>query len=374
MMNSGTVLPFFQMRRRLCDNLIEKGYEITVSGYTEVSKDLLKQYKADYVYIPLSRAGINPVQDLKVLRAYYKEMKREKYEIVHSYTAKPNIYGSIAAKYAGIRRIYPTVNGLGYAFTDVDTGKLKAKFVRFMISLLYKWGFSCATKVFFQNKDDARELIRRKIIDKGKCVLISGSGIELDAYPYSECSVTPMVFLIATRLLVTKGVREFCEAARIVKRKYSEAVFQLAGALDDNPDSISQKELNFYVKEGIIQYLGVVRDMPSALKKCSVFVLPSFYREGIPHVILEAMSVGRAVITTDSPGCKETVRGADEMGKGKNGFLIPAKDSQILAEKMIWMIEHTDRVKEMGEESRRYAEERFDVEMVNKVMLETMGL
>jgi len=362
------------MRRRLCDNLTEKGYEITVSGYTEVSKELLKQYKADYVYIPLSRAGINPVQDLKVLRTYYKKMKREKYEIVHSYTAKPNIYGSIAAKYAGIRRIYPTVNGLGYAFTDVDTGKLKAKFVRVMVSLLYKWGFSCATKVFFQNKDDARELIRRKIIDKRKCVLISGSGIELEAYPYSECFVTPMVFLTATRLLVTKGVREFCEAARIVKRKYPGAVFRLAGALDDNPDSISQRELNYYVKEGIIQYLGEVSDMPFVLKNCSVFVLPSFYREGIPHVILEAMSVGRAVITTDSPGCRETVRRTDDTGKGKNGFLIPVKDSQILAEKMIWMIEHTDRVKEMGKESRRYAEERFDVEMVNKVMLETMGL
>lgn len=374
MMNAGTVSPFFQMRGRLCDSLQKKGYEITVSGYTEVGREVLEQYKAEYVYIPLSRAGINPVQDFKVVMAYYKKMKEEKYEIVHSYTAKPNIYGSIAAKYAGIKGIYPTVNGLGYAFTDVDTGRVKARFVRLMVSLLYKWSFSCATKVFFQNKDDVRELIQRRIIDRNKCVLISGSGIELDAYPYSESPVEPMVFLIATRLLVAKGVRNFCEAAKIVKKKYPKAVFQLAGALDDNPDSISQKELDLYVKEGIIQYLGVVKDMSFVLKSCSVFVLPSFYREGVPHVILEAMSVGRAVITTDSPGCRETVRGKDDAGKGKNGFLIPAKDSQTLAEKMIWMIKHPDKVQEMGMESRRYAEERFNVEIVNKIMLETMGI
>lgn len=362
------------MRRRLCASLQEKGYNITVSGYTKVSGELLKKYKTRYTYIPLSRAGITPVQDIKVLMAYYKKIKEEQYDIVHSYTAKPNIYGSIAAKFAGVKKIYPTVNGLGYAFTDVNTGRLKASIVRFMISLLYKLGFSCATKVFFQNKDDAGELVKRKIVDRKKCVVISGSGIELDAYPYRECHVTQMVFLIATRLLVAKGVREFCEAARIVKNKYPDAVFWLAGALDDNPDSISREELDSYVREGVIEYLGMVEDMPALLEKCSVFVLPSFYREGIPHVILEAMSVGRAVITTNSSGCKETVRGVDSTGKGSNGFLIPPKNSKILAEKMIWMVSNPDKVKKMGVESRKYAEMRFDVELVNKKILQTMGI
>ena len=321
----------------------------------------------------MARAGMNPISDLKVIKTYYEVIKAGKYDLVHSYTAKPNIYGSIAEKKAGVKRIYPTVNGLGYAFTNDTSTGFKSKIVRVVTSALYKIAFNCATKVFFQNADDADEMVRRKLVSREKCVVISGSGIDLDMFPYSEMSVEPMKFMIATRLLVAKGVREYFEAARMVKKVHPEVVFQIAGALDPNPDGIKQEELDSYIEDGTVEFLGYV-DMTKALIDCSVFVLPSFYREGVPHSVLEAMGIGRAVITCNTPGCKETVRDADDSGKDKNGFLIESKNSQILAEKMIWMIEHPDDVKAMGKESRKYAEERFDADIVNRIMMETMGI
>lgn len=364
MINSGRTSPlFFSIRGRLLEETEKYGYEISLTGMQKNCEQQIRNYRIAYTEIPFARAGMNPIQDAKTLRAYYRVMKEGQFDIVHSYTAKPNIYGSIAAKWAGIKKIYPTVNGLGYAFTGNST---KNKIVRAVICVLYKWAFSGATKVFFQNSDDAAELVQRGVLPQEKCVVIAGSGIDLNAFPYSE-AYQENTFFLATRLLVTKGVRTYFEAAKIVKEKHPEAKFYLAGSLDPNPDGIKKDELDQYVQDGTVEYLGVVKDMPAALKEYAVFVLPSYYREGVPHAILEAMSTGRAIVTTDAPGCKETVN-------GKNGFLIEPRNSEQLAEKMIWMVEHPDEVKRMGVESRKYAEEKFDVEKVNQVMLETMGI
>ena len=374
MMNCGRIKVFFTTRRRLVNEIKEQGYDITIGGFEQERKNLCDENGLAFAYTPFSRAGLNPIADLKAIRRYTEIMKRERFDIVHSYTAKPNIYGSIAAKKAGVKKIYPTVNGLGYAFTENTSNGLKSRLVRLVTCALYKRAFQCATKVFFQNSDDAEELIGRGIIRRDKCVVISGSGIDLEMFPYSEMSVQPMVFMLAARLLVTKGVRNYFEAARIVKQKHPEAVFQIAGALDPNPDGIKQEELDAYIADGTVDFLGYVNDMPKALRECSVFVLPSYYREGIPHTVLEAMSIGRAIITCNTPGCKETVRDTDADGKGKNGFLLEPRNTELLAEKMLWMIEHPVEVRKMGIESRKYAEERFDVEKVNRVMMETMGI
>jgi len=357
----------------LIDSIKTQGWNVTVSGFEANKKTLCDEHGVNFYDIPFVRAGMNPFRDLQIIKLYEKIMREEKFDIVHSYTAKPNIYGSIAARKAGIRHIYPTVNGLGYAFTD-SGGDLKARLVRSVISSLYKKAFSCATKVFFQNPDDADEMVARGLIERDKCVVISGSGIDLTGYPYSVPRAAPAVFLMATRLLVTKGVRTFFEAARIVKKRFPDAKFLLAGNLDPNPDGISRQELDACTADGSVTYLGHVNDMPAVLRECSAFVLPSYYREGIPHAVLEAMSTGRAIITTDSPGCRETVRDADTDGKGLNGFLIEPKNSEMLAERMFWMIERPEAVRQMGAESRRYAEDRFDVEKVNRIMLETMGI
>lgn len=363
MINSGRISPFFTTRLQLLNKIKDNGYDVTLGGFDTSCIEKCQSWGAEFAEIPFARAGMNPIQDAKTLRAYYRVMKEGQFDIVHSYTAKPNIYGSIAAKWAGIKKIYPTVNGLGYAFTGNST---KNKIVRAVICMLYKWAFSGATKVFFQNSDDAAELVQRGVLPREKCVVIAGSGIDLNAFPYSE-AYQENTFFLATRLLVTKGVRTYFEAAKIVKEKHPEAKFYLAGSLDPNPDGIKKDELDQYVQDGTVEYLGVVKDMPAALKEYAVFVLPSYYREGVPHAILEAMSTGRAIVTTDAPGCKETVN-------GKNGFLIEPRNGEQLAEKMIWMIEHPSEVKQMGMESRKYAEDKFDVEKVNQVMLETMGI
>lgn len=373
LIHSGRTNVFFTMRWKLLCSTREAGYDISIGGYEIENANLCKENGFDFVEIPFSRCGLNPFADLKLIRLYEQKIREGGYDIVHSYTAKPNIYGSIGAKRAGVKRIYPTVNGLGYAFTDDTSSGLKSKVVRFITSKLYKKAFKCATKVFFQNADDADELVKRGIVSKDKCVVISGSGIDLEMYPQKEVSVEPVSFFLAARLLITKGVRDYFEAARMVKQKHPEAKFYLAGAFDTNPDGIKQEELDKYINDGAIEYLGYV-NMTEALANCSVFVLPSYYREGVPHAVLEAMSTGRAIITCNTPGCKETVLAVDENGKGKNGFLVEPRNSKSLADSICWMIEHPDEIIQMGKESRKYAEERFDVEKVNRVMMEAMGI
>lgn len=364
LINSGRAIPVFKKREKLLTQMQKKEVDLYLCGFEENAEQECKKHNVQFIRVPISRAGLNPFADIKVCYKYYKAIKKAQVDAVHSYTAKPNIYTSIAAKMAGVKQIYPTVNGLGYAFTE-GQGK-KNRLIRIVMCVLYKLSFANATKVFFQNNDDAEELVFRKIVKKEQCVVVAGSGIDLQEFPYCECGDSP-VFFLASRLLITKGLRTYFAAAKIAKQKYPEARFLLAGDFDPNPDGISKEELEQYTKDGSIEYLGLVKDMKTALKKCSIFVLPSYYREGVPHAILEAMSTGRAIITTDAPGCKETVN-------GKNGFLIEPRNSEQLAEKMIWMIEHPAEVKRMGKESRRYAEERFDVEKVNQVMLETMGM
>lgn len=373
MMNSGRIGIFFYTRKKLVETIRNAGWEVIIGGYEKEKEHLCLDNDLKFAYIPFSRAGMNPFADLKVIIRYKNYIREEHIDIYHSYTAKPNIYGCIGAKKAGVDRIYPTVNGLGYAFTNSGSSSLKSRMIRFINCILYKKAFKCATKVFFQNPDDMNEMVGRRILPEDKCVLVPGSGIDLDMFSYCRTTCEPFVFFMATRMLVSKGVREYFEAARLVKKNHPEVVFKIAGALDSNPDGIREEELRSYTDDGTIEYLGFV-EMTEALKSCSVFVLPSFYREGVPHAVLEAMSTGRAVITCNTPGCKETVCNPDSDGKGTNGFLIPPKNCFVLAEKMIWMIEHPSEVIEMGDKSRKYAEDRFDAVKVNKLMMETMGI
>lgn len=362
LISSGRVAPFFTKRRKLIEQLLDSGHEVFLGGYQDECKEECERFGTKFVYISMSRTDQNPLADLAVIYRYYKAIRKEKFDVVHSYTAKPNIYGSIAAGLAGVKKIYPTVNGLGYAFADKNN--IKARITRGLSTILYKIAFSFSTKVFFQNADDAEEMIKRKLVQRNKCVVVAGSGIDLAEYPFSQIE-NEGSFIMATRLLRSKGVLTYCNAARIVKKLHPKAWVKLAGGFDKNPDSITREEIEPYVEDGSIEYLGHLDDMVVALKNSSVFVLPSFYREGVPHAVLEAMSIGRAIITTNMPGCKETVN-------GKNGFLIDPKDVDELADKMIWMIEHPHEVKQMGMESRLLAEKKFDVQIVNGIMCQIL--
>ncbi len=361
--NQGQIRPAYKKRVQLLKQMRELGCDIILTGSEADFAEIIEAEGMTYKVIPFQPGGLNPVAELGMLRRYYAFLRQHKDAIVHSYTPKPNIYGTLAARMAGIRRIYPVVNGLGYAYIRKD---FKAKCVQFATDNLYRVTFACADRVMFHNGDDAAELVRRGVMKAEKAVVISGSGVDLSLYPHTPTDPQGPI-LMANRHLVTKGTRVYYEAARLVKQKYPNAVFQLAGALDPNPDGITQEELESYVADGTITYLGNVSDMPQALRNCSVFVLPSYYREGIPHANLEALGTGRAIITTDAIGCRETIN-------GKNGFMVPVQNAEALAEKMIWCIEHPQEVCAMGLESRRYAEERFDVKIVNHTILTVMGL
>ena len=315
--------------------------------------------------ISLKRTGTNPVADLATVAELWRLMRRIRADYVLGYTIKPVIYGSMAAWLANVPNRFALVTGLGYAFTGEASGK--RCLLRRLIQRLYRFGLSKSRKVFFQNPDD--EALFRQLgllpADIPSCV-VNGSGVDVADYALAPLPEKPSFLLIA-RLLGDKGVREYAQAARKVKAQYPDAVFRLVGWIDDNPDAISQQELDGWVNTGTVEFLGKLADVRPAIADCNVYVLPS-YREGTPRTVLEAMAMGRPVITTDAPGCRETVTDGD------NGFLVPVKAVDELAAAMVRFIENPELVAGMGERSRLVAEQKYDVHRVNEFMLGEMGV
>ncbi|MGO3692160.1 glycosyltransferase family 4 protein [Marinobacter sp.] len=315
--------------------------------------------------ISLKRTGTNPVADLATVAELWRLMRRIRADYVLGYTIKPVIYGSMAAWLANVPNRFALVTGLGYAFTGDASGK--RGLLRKLIQRLYRFGLSKSRKVFFQNPDD--EALFRQLgllpADIPSCV-VNGSGVDVADYALAPLPEKPSFLLIA-RLLGDKGVREYAQAARKVKAQYPDAVFRLVGWIDDNPDAISQQELDGWVNTGTVEFLGKLADVRPAIADCNVYVLPS-YREGTPRTVLEAMAMGRPVITTDAPGCRETVTDGD------NGFLVPVQAVDELAAAMVKFIENPELVAGMGERSRLVAEQKYDVHRVNEFMLGEMGV
>lgn len=318
--------------------------------------------------IPMARTGMNPNADIKTLISLWLLMRKIKPTHVLGYTIKPVIYGSVAGWLARVPNRFALITGLGYAFQG-DEGDTKRSRVKTIAQGLYRVALKRCNKVFFQNPDDEALFKELKILSFGsQTAVVNGSGVSLSEYP-----ITPIVecryprFLFIGRLLGDKGVREYAAAAAIVKRKYPEVEFDLVGRIDINPDAINKQELDEWISDARLNYFGQLKDVKPRIAACSVYVLPS-YREGTPRTVLEAMSMGRAVITTDAPGCREAVVDGD------NGFLVPVKDADVLAQAMLRFIEQPDLIIQMGKRSRIIAEEKYDVHKVNAQMLEEMGL
>lgn len=315
--------------------------------------------------IGLKRTGTNPVADLKTMAELWRLMRRIRPDYVLGYTIKPVIYGSLAAWLARVPERFALVTGLGYAFTGEATGKRGV--LRKLIQRLYRFGLSKGHKVFFQNPDD-EALFRQLALlpaDTPSCV-VNGSGVDVADYALAPLPEKP-AFLLIARLLGDKGVREYAKAARKVKAQYPDTTFRLVGWIDNNPDAINQQELDEWVNTGTVEFLGRLADVRPAIADCNVYVLPS-YREGTPRTVLEAMAMGRPVITTDAPGCRETVIDGD------NGFLVPVKAVDELAAAMIRFAENPELADQMGKRSRQVAEQKYDVHRVNESMLAEMGV
>ena len=313
-----------------------------------------------------NRTGLNPLSDIMTIISLFRLMRRIRPEYVLSYTAKPVIYGSLAAQVSGVKQYFALITGLGFTFTEefIDKRRLLYNFIRF----LYKVGLRRARKIFFQNPDDEALFHKLGIVNRvTPTIVVNGSGVDLKYYYVTQLP-SNINFLLITRLLESKGVRIYADAARKIRESYPDVLFTLVGKIDENPDSISQNELDKWINDGVINYLGYLSDVRKAISGCSVYVLPSYYREGTPRSILEAMSMGRAIITTDSPGCRETVINGD------NGYLVKARSVENLVKALLHFIENPDCVNSMGSRSREIAEEKYDVHKVNSFMIREMGI
>ncbi|MFO7654400.1 MAG: glycosyltransferase family 4 protein [Candidatus Krumholzibacteriia bacterium] len=314
---------------------------------------------------PLDRAGFDLVADLRTSRALLAIMRSERPDHVLAYTVKPVVYGCLAARRARVPAIHALITGLGTAFQGRG---LRRRALTVVVSALYRRALAGCTRIFFQNPDDRDLFVERRLVDPDRAVVVPGSGIDLDHFAPVPVAVQPPVFLMVTRLIAEKGVREYAEAAARVRSVHPDAVFRLVGYFEDHPGAISRRELDAWSEAGVIDYCGPATDVRPHLAAASVYCLPSYYREGVPRSVLEALAVGRPVITTDAPGCRETVR------HGENGFLVPVRDAAALAAAMNRFCVEPQLVSRMGAASRRLAEERFDVHQVNDRMLAVMGL
>jgi glycosyltransferase involved in cell wall biosynthesis len=357
-------------RLELLKRMAREGHRVYALGpeHDDYVIEKLREIGVTFIRIPMARAGLNPLQDVATFLAILRILRKVRAGVTLPYTMKPIIYGGLAARVAGVPERYALVTGLGYAFSPASRFSISS-LVRALSIRLYKLALKGARRVFVYNDADYNDIVERNLVpDSSAVVKIPGSGVDLNHYRRTPPPKDGLVFLLIARLLRDKGVLDYVEAARLVRSRFPDARFQILGMFDPNPSAISPAEVDGWVKEGVIEFLGETRDVRPYLEACSVMVLPTYYREGIPRSILEALSTGRAVITTDMPGCRDTVR------NGENGWLVPPRAPAKLAEAMETFAMKPDLVESMGAASHALARSKFDVHAVNNLILGEMRL
>jgi glycosyltransferase involved in cell wall biosynthesis len=363
----GHARSLINFRGALLKSFVDAGHEVLACAAeedTQTTRDLVNLGVA-FQPIPLSRAGLNPLADWATFRALQQIMKTFVPDTVLAYTAKPVIYASIAARWTVNPVVYSLITGLGYAFGD---GTGKRYLVRQIVKNLYRFALQNSAGIFFQNEHDLKTFVQMRLVPKTADLrVINGSGVDLNWFQPMPLPDAP-VFILIARLLADKGIREYIDAARELKRKYGEARFLLAGGLDPNPASITRSEIDGWEREGVVEYLGILDDVRAALQAARFFVLPTYYREGLPRTILEAMATGRPIITTGIPGCRDAVI------HGENGLIVPPRSRSHLREAMEQLLEQPDLAERMARKSLYFVREKYDVRKVNAVMREAMQL
>jgi glycosyltransferase involved in cell wall biosynthesis len=320
----------------------------------------MKEFEVERIAVPIQRSGLNPVADLALLARYRGLLKRLRPAAYLGFTIKPNIYGSLAAASLGIPAI-PNVSGLGTAF--IRSGPLQH-----VVKALYRIAFKRAPVVFFQNGEDRQLFVSRKLVRSDQARLLPGSGVDLERFKPVPLPDGPPTFLLIARLLRDKGVVEFVEAARMLRTRLPTARFQLLGPIDeDNRTAISRGELESWVAEGAVEYLGSADDVRPHISAASAVVLPS-YREGMPRSLLEAAAMARPLVAADVPGCRDVVE------DGVNGYLCTVRDRSSLACAMQRLAELPlpDRLV-MGQAARRKVQARFNEEFVVQAYLDVLA-
>lgn len=365
---SGYAPSLINFRGPLIKEMLDKGHEV-IACAPEISAtvaDSLTSMGVECRDIFLDRTGINPLSDVKTFFDLKEVFEGYRPDAVLLYNIKPVIYGSLAARAANVPSIYSMITGAGYVFGD---SSIRQKLVRQLINPVYRMALRSNNRVFFQNPDDQELFLKENLItERDTCILINGSGVDIDYYSEVPLCEDRVVFLLIARLIAEKGVNEYVEAAYRIKRDHPNVIFKLVGPFDSNPTAVPMDKVYEWHEQGIVEYLGATKDVRPFIAGSSVYVLPSYYREGTPRTVLEAMSMGRPIITTDAPGCRETVI------HGKNGYLVPVRDVDALVQAMERFILNPEIIPIMGRESRRIAVDKYDVRKVNKVILDTMDL
>lgn len=340
-----------------------KGYQVCLSSPKGAYSALLQKENLDWQEFPLSRKGMNPLKELQSVQQFQKVLAATQPDILHNFTLKSVLYGSLAAKKFSHIKIINTITGMGFLFINKD---IRTRLVRAIMIPLLRYALK-DTKVLFLNTTDRNFYLERRIIQPDQAKIVHGSGVDIDAFspgkPAQKDKKPTIIF--PARFLKDKGIYEFVQAARITKKKHEECMFVLVGSLDEgNPSSISEDELNAWLREGTVEWWGWQDEMVKVYQQASIVCLPS-YREGLATSLLEAAACAIPIITTDVPGCRELVK------NNVTGFIVPAHDAQELARCIIYMVEHPSQSIEMGSRARDFIIEKYSQDTVNTDIYQT---
>jgi glycosyltransferase involved in cell wall biosynthesis len=349
----------YNFRAGLIRSLKERGDVVLGGGAAgDGFEPKLKNLGIVFVPLPVSRRPIDPLSDWLLLWTLFRLYRRERPDLVHHFTIRPVIYGSLAAWFAGVPKVVNSITGLGTVFGDSQKWWLRA-----IVERQYRLALSISHMTFFQNEEDYRHFLVRGLVKSEKAQVVPGSGVNCEWFhpqsPSENSTNGSVTFLLSARLLWEKGIADFVQAARLVRQVCPNTEFQLLGKRDErNPNVIPQDVLDQWEAENVIKWLGDVSDVRPILAKADVVVLPSYYREGVPRALLEASAMGKPIIATDTVGCRDVVE------PEKNGILVPVKNPPALASAMIRLIEHPPMRWSMGKAGRASVVKKFNEQLV----------
>lgn len=347
---------FLSHRLEIAREARRRGYEVHVATPKSGRAKEIQQQNIVFHPIPLSRSGANIFKEAQSIVSLYKLFRKIRPDIVHTVTIKPVIYGGIAARFARVPALVSAISGLGYLYSAAE---FNAVALRKFTELAYRMALRHPRSlVIFQNPDDQAFMIDRKLVTQDRATLIRGSGVDPARFAFSTEPAGAPVVLLAARMLWHKGVREFVEAAEILKGRGSDARFVLAGGVDaGNPAAIPGRQLGEWQQSGIVEWWGHQSDMSGIMDQCNIVCLPT-YAEGLPKVLIEAAAKGRAIVATDVPGCREVVR------PEVNGLLVPPKDKVALANALEYLIGNAGVRSRMAIAGRAMVENEFTEKIV----------
>lgn len=350
-------------RTELIHSLQASGAEVIAVTPRDESSASLEPMGVRWREWGLEGQALNPFKDFASIVELHGILKEERPDAVLNFTIKPVLYGSLVAAWLGVPRVVSMITGMGSIFLP---GGLRQRLLLAAVKVVYRRAMRRNDRVIFQNDEDLDYFVHQRFLNRDKAVRINGSGVNLSFFTPRPGEAVPGSFLLVARMIKEKGLQEFVQAARAVKSRHPSATFTLVGPIDNNPGAISREEIAAWEREGVIRYEGVQADVRPFIARTAVYVLPTYYLEGTPRSILEALAMAKPVITTDWRGCRDTVR------NGYNGFLVPPKDAAALEQAMECFLNEPGLADHMGLASRRRAETEFDVVAVNAQVIQAL--